>query len=106
MVLQSGQKMATVLPDRLSNDKRCLRVNSAKGVHPHALAINESMLEDWIVGMRASEIKTFGREGRSKLTLHCFLNRPTCPVGRLPQIAIGHRQNLCETRSRRRLKLG
>ena len=88
MGLQPRQQVAAVLPHRFGHHQRGFRMNALEYVHAHALAVNESVLELRIVGMRAPHCDALGAKGRSQHLFQPRLRRPADLIRRLAQIAV------------------
>src|SRR5580692_4097562 len=92
MATQTGQHMMTVLPRRGRKNQSGFEMNIHKNIHTHALRRDESVLLRLVVGMGAHKFDALLSEGRCQLFFHVSLRRPTCLVGREPQIAASDQQ--------------
>ena len=106
MAAQAGQHMMAVLPCRRRKHQLGLRMDVHEDIHSHALRRDEAVLRCLVVSVRANQSHTLRGERRRQLLFHLPLRRPTCPVGRKPQIAAGHQQHfiplwLCRLSSQR-----
>ena len=94
MTLQPRENMIAVLPHSLSHKDGRFRMDLREHIHTHALAVDEAVLESFIVRMSASQRETFGGKGGGELLFHLRLGRPADLVRRLAQIAARNEQNL------------
>src|SRR5512143_1095117 len=70
MFQQPRQHMMGVLPDSLSDDYRCILGNLAKDFQTKLLAIDESVLFDWIIGVGAFHPIAFTFDRGYELSFH------------------------------------
>ncbi len=88
MRVQSVEQMMSVLPDGLHHYQRRSGGNISENLHSIFLAVDESVLLGWIVGMSPLGVASGALNGRHDRGLDTFLRRPTLPVGGQPQISI------------------
>ena len=93
MANQAGKNVIAVLPDSFGNHDRRIRMDVLEYIHPHALAIDKSMLEALIVRMSAAQGISLSTERFDELRFHLLLRRPAHLVCRLAKISAGDQQN-------------
>jgi hypothetical protein len=77
---ESGKNVMTVLPYRFDNNKGSIRWNLTKDLNAMALAVNETVFLDGIVGMAAAHRAPTAADGSRYLALQLFLCGPACLV--------------------------
>ena len=80
---EPGQNVVGVLPHRLGDDDRRLRVDLGEHLEALLLAGDEAVLERRVVGMGALDLDAELRERGRDLLLHRLLRRPARFVGAL-----------------------
>ena len=77
MTTQASEDVVAVLPDRLGDDQRRVGIDALEHVHAHALAVNEPVLESFVVVVRPFDRPAFTRKGGGQLLFEFVLCRPT-----------------------------
>ena len=104
MMLQPGEYVVAVLPDRFGDNDRSIRMDLHKNIHAHALVIDEAMLQILAVRVRAPQPEALGAQGIGQLFLHLCLGCPADLIGGLAQVAAGDQQNIAGGNGRRRFQ--
>ena len=76
MMLQAGQHVVAVLPNRFSDDHACVRMYRAENVHSHALTGDETVLLDGIERMAAHHPNPLAPEHLYQPRFHLGLRWP------------------------------
>ena len=84
MMLEPGEYVVAVLPNRFRNDDRRIRVDLHENIHAHALVINKPVLQVLTVGMRAPQREPLRTKGPPSVA---FPSRPGPPSK--PYLRIG-----------------
>ncbi len=93
MANEAGKDVVGVLPHRLGDDDRQIRVDLREDLEPLFLAGDEAVAEGGIVGVRALDLDAEPVKRRDDLLLHRFLRGPAGFVGALAQIAARRHQD-------------
>ena len=90
---EPGQQMVRILPDRLGDDERRLRIERGKHLHAFLLGADEAVFQRRFVGMGADEPAAETGDGCGELLFHGRLGGPARFIGRRAQIAVGDEQD-------------
>ena len=91
---QPRQHVMRILPDRLGDDERRLRIDRSKDFDPLALRRNETVPNVFLVRMRPHDLEAGGRDRSAKALFHFQLRRPALLICRQPQISASDELNL------------
>ena len=94
MSRQPGQHVMRILPDRLGDDERRLRIDRSKDFDPLALRRNETVPNVFLVRMCPHDLETGRRDRAAKALFHFRLGRPALLICRQPQISASDELNL------------
>ncbi len=94
MMLQSGEHVVAVLPDRFRNNDGRIRMDLREDVHAHALTGNKAVSQILVVRVRPAQCKALGPQCIRELLFHLGLCRPADLICGLAQIPAGDQQNL------------
>ncbi len=94
MAQKPGQHVMRVLPDGLGHDQLGARVDPGEDTHPFLLRADEPVLLVRLVGMGTDELVAGVCHGPPQGLLHLLLGGPADLVGREPQVAAAHEQDL------------
>jgi hypothetical protein len=87
VVVQAGEQVVAVLPDRHRGDDRRVLCDFREHIHAHALRGDEAVLLRRVVRVGTHHFDTFTFEGGGDLFFHGFLRGPADLVGRKAQVA-------------------
>ena len=89
-----GQHVRAVLPYRFGYHKWGIGRDALEDIHAHALAVDEAMLQSWIIRVRPAELDPLIKESVRQHSFEPCLRSPATLVGVLAQIAIGIKKSL------------
>jgi hypothetical protein len=80
---QSGEYMGAVLPNCLSHYDGRIGMNVLEDLHPHALRVNEAVLQNWIDRVSAAQLDPLFEKSGRQLLFQAGLRGPANLIGGL-----------------------
>ena len=94
MTAKAGEHVVAVLPDRLCDDERAVRIDRPEDVHAHPLAADEAVARRRVGRMAPDDAGAVATEGCVDVPLELDLGGPAESVGSLPEVAAGDEGHL------------